>query len=184
MSFGPDIFEWKKPDAIDRARGVVDNSNATEGALKESINQKSHIDQVDKDQKKAVTNIITTLRELQKGNSEAMERKLNEPGTLAILRENNVPVEYVRNLLRDMANIDHDELLNQIKEGKITKVPEAISGKVTWLNEGYQRLLVDLNKRLPEADIFDQQEISQLSAEVGEAEKQTADLLVNMNKIS
>lgn len=94
--------------------------------LKGSIDKKP-VTEFDKEEKKAVTKVITMLRDLQKGNSEAMERKLNEPGTLAILRENNIPVEYVRGLLRDMSDIDHEELSNQIKNGNIGKVPEAIS---------------------------------------------------------
>jgi hypothetical protein len=81
-----------------------------------------------------------------------------------------------------MSDIDHEELLSQVKNGNISKVPEAISWKVAGLNEGYRSILFDLNNR--GADIFDQQEIAQLSQEVWEAEAQTANLLANINNIS
>jgi len=183
MSFSPELIEWKKPDLLERGRGVIDHSDGAVGMLKGSIDKKP-VTEFDKEEKKAVTKVITMLRDLQKGNSEAMERKLNEPGTLAILRENNVPVEYVRSLLRDMSDVDHEELLNQVKNGNISKVPEAISWKVAGLNEGYHNLFLDLNRKLPEADIFDQQEIAQLSQEVWKAEKQTANLLTSISNIS
>jgi len=77
--------------------------------------------------KKEVTDLIASLRSLKKDSRARLDMR-NSPETLAILNRNSIPTEYLDKVLADIDAIDYQELREQINNGNITNVPEAITG--------------------------------------------------------
>lgn len=80
-----------------------------------------------------------------------LTNRLHDPAILATLRRNDIPVEYVMNLIADMRKVDHTDLLAQINDGNMGPVKTELTQKVEGLNMGYHELFKNLGERSREA---------------------------------
>ncbi len=80
-----------------------------------------------------------------------LTNRLHDPAILDTLRRNDIPVEYVVNLIDDMRKVDHGDLLAQINDGNMGPVKTELTQKVEGLNMGYHELFKNLGERSKEA---------------------------------
>ena len=181
-------IETKNPEFLDPLKknsGRVEKSENAATELSDTLSSQK-LDTLEQKGKTEVTRVITELNQLR-NNPILLEKKLNNPATLALLSRNGIPIEYVRNLLRDMRSIDQQELITQINDGNIAPIKIELSQKVEWLQQWYHELFHNLAEKAKSSIgplSEDAPLIAQLQSEVLEAEQETDTLLKNISQIA
>ncbi len=139
------------------------------------------IDKLDQKSQESVKKIIDELNKLR--NDPAMLDKLNDSSLLGILKSHGILVQDIKNILDMMAKQDHQRDMAQIGAGEVSRVPEIIQWNLGGLQEAYNRLWVDLQKKLQEANPENQVTIAGFTREVKQAEDQTRELGVQLNAL-
>ena len=170
---------------LEKNRGrLEEKSDRAEGNLARTLDQKK-METLPEKWKKEVTKIITELNNLR-NDPVSLERKLKDPNILQALQANNIPIDYVQDLLSDMRAIHQEKLLAQVNDGNMGPVKTELSQKVEGVKGGLHELFRNLTERQEKVGPLEEDApvIAQLRGEVEEAEQEVTKLLYHINSLA